>query len=72
MQAKRSFKESNYYETYSAFDIRELIESVDIVEYISQFADLEERGEEYWGSAHLPIPPEHTPSFSVRKESNFW
>ena len=46
MQAKRSFKESNYYETYSALDIQELIESVDIVEYISQFVDLEERGEE--------------------------
>ena len=53
-------------------DIQELIESVDIVEYISQFVDLEERGEEYWGISPFTDPPEHTPSFSVRKESNFW
>lgn len=30
-------------------DLQELIEKVDIVEYISQFVELEERGGEFWG-----------------------
>ena len=45
-------------------ELSELIESIDIVEYISQFVDLEQRGEEYWGLS--PFKPEKTPSFSVR------
>ena len=42
-----------------------MIESIDIVEYISQFVDLEQRGEEYWGLSCFK--DEKTPSFSVRK-----
>lgn len=30
-------------------DLQELIEKVDIVEYISQFVELEKRGGEFWG-----------------------
>lgn len=42
----------------------DVIESVDILEYISQFTDLEERKPgEYWGLS--PLKDENTPSFSV-------
>lgn len=30
-------------------DLNELIESIDIVEYISQFVELEEKSGEFWG-----------------------
>lgn len=43
----------------------DLIKSIDIVEYISQFIDLEQRGDEYWGLSCFK--DEKTPSFSVRK-----
>lgn len=45
-------------------ELNELIESIDIVEYISQFVDLEKRGDEYWGLSCFK--EEKTPSFSVR------
>lgn len=45
-------------------ELNELIESIDIVEFISQFVELEQRGEEYWGLS--PFKSERTPSFSVR------
>lgn len=47
-------------------DISELISSIDIVDYISQFVDLEERNGEYWGLSCFK--EEKTPSFSVRKD----
>lgn len=50
-------------------ELQELIDSVDIVEFISQFVDLEERNGEYWGISPLRFPPENTPSFSVRRET---
>lgn len=46
-------------------DLRELIESIDIVEYISQYVDLTQRGDEWWGLSCFK--EEHTPSFSVRQ-----
>lgn len=49
-------------------ELSELIDSVDILEYISQFADFEEKGGEYWCLS--PLKSECTPSFSVRKETN--
>ncbi len=49
-------------------DLEELIDSIDIVEYISQFVELEEKNEEYWGLS--PFSDEKTPSFSVRRENN--
>ena len=49
-------------------ELEELIESIDIVEYISQFVELEEKNGEFWGLS--PFSSEKTPSFSVRKETN--
>lgn len=48
-------------------ELDELVEEIDIVEYIGQFVDLEQRGEEYWGISPFTDPPEKTPSFSVRQ-----
>ena len=53
-------------------DVEELVRSVDIVEYISQYVDLELRGDEYWGISPFTYPPERTPSFSVRPEPPFF
>lgn len=48
-------------------ELEDLIASIDIVEYISQFVDLEKRGQEWWGLS--PFTDEKTPSFSVRQET---
>ncbi len=48
--------------------LSELIESVDILEYISQFTEFEEKNGEYW--ALSPLKEEETPSFSVNTEMN--
>ena len=47
-------------------ELREMIQSADIVSYISQFVDLEQRGDEFWGLS--PFKEEKTPSFSVRPD----
>lgn len=49
-------------------ELQDLIESIDIVEYISQFVELEEKNGEFWGLS--PFKDENTPSFSVRRETN--
>lgn len=49
-------------------ELSDLIESVDILEYISQYTEFTEKGGEYW--ALSPFKDEQTPSFSVRKETN--
>lgn len=41
----------------------EILEAVDILEYISQYTDFEEKNGEYW--ALSPLKEENTPSFSV-------
>ena len=48
----------------------ELIESIDIVEYISQYVDLVQKGDEFWGLSCFKN--EKTPSFSVRKSPPFF
>lgn len=48
--------------------LSELVDSVDILEYISQFTEFEEKNGEYW--ALSPLKEEETPSFSVNKEMN--
>lgn len=48
-------------------ELNELIGSIDILEYISQYAEFEERGGEYW--ALSPLKDENTPSFSIRTET---
>ena len=50
--------------------MEELIRGIDIVEYISQFVELERRGDEWWGLS--PFKDEKTPSFSVRQSPPFW
>lgn len=50
-------------------EISELLERADILEYISKYVDLEQKGGEYWGISPFTYPPEKTPSFSVRPES---
>ncbi len=49
-------------------ELTDLISSIDILEYISQYADFTEKNGEYW--ALSPLKNENTPSFSVRKEDN--
>lgn len=49
-------------------ELSELIESVDILEYISQYTEFTEKNGEYWTLS--PFKDEKTPSFSVRKETN--
>lgn len=49
-------------------ELSELIESVDILDYISQYTEFTEKNGEYW--ALSPLKDENTPSFSVRKETN--
>lgn len=48
-------------------ELEELLKQTDIVDYISQFVELEERGGEFWGIS--PFKSEKTPSFSVRRET---
>ena len=52
--------------------VEELLEQIDIVDYISQYVDLEEKGGEWWGISPFTFPPEKTPSFSVRREKRSW
>lgn len=45
-------------------EVSDILEAVDIVEYIGQYCDLEEQSDgEYWGCS--PFKDENTPSFSV-------
>lgn len=55
---------------HNDIDLHELIQSIDIVDYISQYVELESKNGEYWGLS--PFKDENTPSFSVRKESGLW
>lgn len=49
-------------------ELSELIESIDILDYISQYIEFTEKNGEYW--ALSPFKEENTPSFSVRRETN--
>lgn len=49
-------------------ELSELIDSIDILEYISQYTEFTEKNGEYW--ALSPLKEENTPSFSVRRENN--
>lgn len=49
-------------------ELEELINSIDIVDYISQLVELTERNGEFWGLS--PFRDEKTPSFSIRRETN--
>lgn len=47
-------------------EVDDVLEQVDILEYISQYLDLEEKNGEWWGLS--PFKDENTPSFSVNTE----
>ena len=47
-------------------ELNDLIQSINIVDFLSQYVDLEQRGEEFWGLS--PFKDEKTPSFSVRAD----
>lgn len=49
-------------------DIQELCNSIDVVDFFSQYTDLEQRGGEWWGLT--PFKEENTPSFSVDPNNN--
>lgn len=51
-------------------ELKELIRSIDIVEYISQYVELTQKGDEWWGLSCFKA--ENTPSFSVRKDPPFF
>lgn len=51
-------------------EVSDIIEAVDMSEYISQFVELEEKGGELWGLS--PFKDEQTPSFSVNVDKGFW
>lgn len=51
-------------------DVESLIHEVDIVDYIGQYVDLEEKNGEWWGLS--PFKEERTPSFSIRRDPPFW
>ncbi len=47
-------------------EIEDILSQVDIVEFISQFVELEQKGNEFWGLSCFK--DEKTPSFSVRED----
>lgn len=49
-------------------EVADIIEQVDVVEYISQYCELEEKGGELWAISPFN-PSEKTPSFSLRPET---
>ena len=51
-------------------EVSEILSQIDIVEYMSQYLEFEEKGGEHW--ALSPFKDEHTPSFSVRQDTGIW
>ena len=54
----------------SALEISDILEAVDILEYISQYCEFEERGGEFWCLS--PFTHEKTPSFSVDQDKQIF
>lgn len=53
-------------------EVPEILERTDILDVISRYVDLEQRGSEWWGISPFSNPPENTPSFSVRPDTGKW
>lgn len=51
-------------------DLQELCESIDLVDFFSQYTELEQKGREWWGLT--PFQDENTPSFSVDPENHIY
>ena len=56
--------------TQYKINAQDIIDSVDIVDYISQYVDLEEQNGEYFGIC--PFHDDINPSFSVTPETQLW
>lgn len=52
-------------------DAADIVAAVDMVEYISQYTELHEKGGELWGISPFNTT-ERTPSFSLRKETGYF
>lgn len=52
-------------------EVAEIIEAVDVTEYISQYVEFEEKGGELWAISPFN-PTEKTPSFSLRPETKLF
>lgn len=50
-------------------EVAELLQKIDVVDFLSRYTELTEQNGEWWGLSPLADPPEKTPSFSVRRES---
>lgn len=50
--------------------VTELLSAVDILDYVSQYCEFEEKNGEYW--ALSPLKPERTPSFSINKDKQLF
>lgn len=57
-----------HFEVRGTIDLDDLLEAIDIAEYIGQYADLREKDGELWGLS--PFTDEQTPSFSVHPDKN--
>lgn len=51
-------------------EVSDILEAIDMMEYMEQYCDFEERGGEFW--ALSPFKEENTPSFSVNPYKGFW
>ena len=51
-------------------EVSDILDAIDITEYISQYVELEEKGGELWGLS--PFKDENTPSFSVCPEKKYF
>ena len=51
-------------------EVEEILDQVDILEYISQYCDFEKKGGEWWSLS--PFTEEKTPSFSVNTEKQMF
>lgn len=51
-------------------EVSDIVEAIDIEEYLSQYCDFEEKGGELWSLS--PFKDEQTPSFSLNTEKGFW
>ena len=55
----------NYYDDDM---LQQINENADLLEYVSQFIDMEKRGNDYFG--HCPLHIDNTPSFSITPSKN--
>lgn len=51
-------------------EVSEIIDRIDLVDFLSQFVELEQKGREWWGLSCFT--DEKTPSFSVDPEKKVW